>query len=73
MRTRIDKIETVAQPDGRPILQKFGGANQNDGYIMITGHGRQIMRGSGTVRFQIPKNFVTALQPVPTPQPSDSE
>jgi hypothetical protein len=25
------------------------------------------------VRFQVPKSFVTALQPVPTPQPSDSQ
>lgn len=33
--TRIDKIETVAQGDGRPILQKAGGPDER-GYIIVT-------------------------------------
>lgn len=36
MRTRIDKIETVANGDGRPILQKAGGTNDGTGYIVVT-------------------------------------
>src|SRR5579884_829140 len=34
--TRIDKIETVASADGRPILQKAGGTNSGTGYIIVT-------------------------------------
>jgi hypothetical protein len=36
LRTRIDKIETVKSPDGRPILQKAGGTADGTGYIMVT-------------------------------------
>jgi len=151
MRTRVDKIETVAQPDGRAILQKAGGPNGTNGYIIVTvdmqnpsgdkaigipgvnlgfeladgsqideeapngafiapslndppdtlhpkqhvqlvyvitnWNGQPITKmflkcNSGTednnagfryVRFQVPKSFVTPLQPVPTPQPTDSQ
>jgi hypothetical protein len=36
LRVRVDKIETVAKVDGRPIVAKAQLAGSDGGYIMVT-------------------------------------
>ncbi len=55
LRTRIDKIETVKSPDGRPILQKAGGTPDGTGYIMVT---VSLQNPSATDLIGIPGNLL---------------